>query len=123
MTGVATLIGWGGGILTSTWFGLYMSQLQMSRVPILTEQDCQSSIGLRVFPNASTHMCTGNLDGGDTPCSMDLGSSLLQNTANGTVVIGLVSLPQSCGIQLDEPGTYTKVSLYVNWIRLVAPNM
>lgn len=95
-----------------------MGTLQLSRVATLTQAQCAGLI-YTVNGVTNTHFCTGPLTGGVSPCNEDLGSSLLsRNTTGAHFLAGIVSLPQGCGAS-GYPGSYTLVSLYINWINQI----
>lgn len=114
-TGIASLIGWGG--TDESWIGQSFGRLQFSRVAVMTAIQCASYVdGYGIASN--THICTGPITGGLSPCNDDRGSSLVQAVGVNQVVIGLVALPQGCGTPYYA-GTYTRVSAFVTWINSV----
>jgi len=115
-TGILSLIGWAG--TDESWLGQNLGTLQLARVATLTQVQCASLI-YTANGVTNTHFCTGPLTGGLSPCNEDLGSSILsRNATNAHFLVGIVSLPQSCGAQ-GSPGSYTIVSMYINWINQI----
>jgi len=115
-TGILSLIGWAGS--DESWLGQNLGTLQLARVATLLQVDCASLI-YTVNGVTNTHFCTGPTTGGLSPCNEDLGSSILfRNPQNVHSLVGIVSLPQGCGAQ-GRAGSYTIVSMYVNWINQI----
>lgn len=110
------MIGWAG--TDESWLGQNLGTLQLARVATLPQATCASLI-VTVNNVTNTHFCTGPLTGGLSPCNEDIGSSLLsRNATNAHSLVGIVSLPQGCGV-LGSPGSYTLVSMFVNWINQI----
>ncbi|XP_041970500.1 serine protease nudel [Aricia agestis] len=68
---------------------------------------------------AGNEICAGFVDGGKDACQGDSGGPLLcKNPTNAQqwYIAGIVSHGDGCG-RKDEPGVYTRVSLFVSWIR------
>lgn len=115
-TGIVSLIGWAGSYIT--WFGLNLGQLQLARVTVLPTAHCENFLHFFKIPN-NTHFCTGPLTGGLSPCTGDVGSSVSHSVlGTRTILLGLVSMRQPCGLA-GEPGIYTQVSKFTNWINQV----
>lgn len=115
-TGIHSLIGWAG--TDESWLGQNLGTLQLSRVAVLPQATCALLIST-VNNVTNTHICTGPMTGGLSPCNEDLGSSLLsRNATNAHFLVGIVSLPQACG-ERGLPGSYTMASLFVNWINQI----
>lgn len=112
-TGIGSMIGWGG--TDEAWIGQRFGMLQLSRVAILPAVQCNQLLLRWNLANVNTHLCSGPMTGGMSPCNEDLGSSLIQRVGTNNVLIGLVSLPQGCG-EPGDAGTYTRVSGFVDWI-------
>jgi len=69
-----------------------------------------------VSVDAATQLCAGR--GGTDACQGDSGGPLVLRTVNGPVQIGVVSWGLGCG-RPENPGIYTRVSAYRDWIARV----
>lgn len=115
-SGIHSLIGWAG--TDESWLGQNLGTLQLSRVATLPQATCAALINT-ADNVTNTHFCTGPLTGGVSPCTEDIGSSLLsRNATNAHFLVGIVSLPQGCGAA-GSPGSYTMTSMFVNWINQI----
>ncbi|XP_072508616.1 anionic trypsin-2-like [Notamacropus eugenii] len=97
--------GWGN---TAIYGVDYPDVLQCLEVPILSDADCQSAYPGRITENM---VCAGFLEGGKDSCQGDSGGPMVCNE----VLQGIVSWGYGCGLS-DNPGVYTKVYNYVDWI-------
>lgn len=55
-------------------------------------------------------------------CTGDSGGPLVQTLNGGVVQMGIVSWGVGCG-QSNQPGVFTKVSNYTNWVKTFVPNV
>jgi secreted trypsin-like serine protease len=69
-----------------------------------------------VSVDAATQLCAGR--GGTDACQGDSGGPLVLRTVNGPVQVGVVSWGLGCG-RPENPGIYTRVSAYRDWITRV----
>lgn len=83
-------------------------------VPILAECTHKTDIDGR-------EICAGYLSGGHDTCQGDSGGPLLcrePNDPNKWYVAGIVSHGEGCARPM-EPGVYTRVALFMDWINKV----
>lgn len=106
----AIVTGWG-----MTYYGGPFSEVLLEvQVPVWELENCISKYSQSVF---ETNICAAGYEGKKDSCSGDSGGPLLVQEPNGRwVVIGIVSWGIRCGDK-DQPGVYTSVDKYLNWIR------
>ncbi len=109
---LATVIGWGARSEDSRE-GLLSYDLQQVELPVVSEEDCTTSMGRMINENL---LCAGYIEGGKDACHGDSGSPLMvPDGSGGWQLAGIVSF----GIGCARPtfyGVYTRVSQYHDWI-------
>ncbi|XP_045102510.1 proclotting enzyme-like isoform X3 [Portunus trituberculatus] len=103
--------GWG----TIHFGGPVSSVLQEVVVPVWSRQDCSNAYPGKVFPGM---MCAGLKTGGKDSCQGDSGGPYqIQDTKTRRwYVAGVVSWGIQCA-QPENPGVYTEVAQYIDWIK------
>ncbi|XP_057567868.1 kallikrein-7-like isoform X10 [Hippopotamus amphibius kiboko] len=100
------LSGWG---TNSSRVATHPKELMCRTVTLISSEDCRKVYGDAL---GDSMLCAGNLDPTTNACSGDSGGPLMcKNTLQGVVSWG--SFP--CG-QTNNPGVYTQVCKYVDWI-------
>ncbi|XP_057566557.1 kallikrein-7-like isoform X1 [Hippopotamus amphibius kiboko] len=98
----------GWGTITSPAV-TYPKELMCTNVTLISSEDCRKLYGNML---GNSMLCASHLDTSTNACSGDSGGPL---TCNGSLQ-GLVSWGSfPCG-QINEPGVYTQVCKYVDWI-------
>jgi secreted trypsin-like serine protease len=92
-------------------------ELLKATVPYVATGTCNGP-GSYAGEIKSGMMCAGEKEGGVDSCQGDSGGPLVWNTADGPVLVGVVSFGEGCARQLKY-GVYTRVSSYVDWINSV----
>lgn len=101
--------------------GMTSDLLQYVKLPVVSQDECQSSYASRsVRYNITDNMfCAGFFEGGQDTCLGDSGGAFVmeERTSRRWAVFGLVSWggPGHCGSQ-GLYGVYTRVAPYVEWI-------
>jgi secreted trypsin-like serine protease len=91
--------------------------LLQARVPYVENATCNErpSYNGRVLPGM---ICAGYREGGIDSCQGDSGGPLVWRTAEGPVLVGVVSSGEGCARQLKY-GVYTRIAPYRPWITKV----
>lgn len=82
--------------------------LQEVNVTTFDNADCYSGL-------VDSHICAGELAGGEDSCAGDSGGPLLLSSRGQDTLIGVVSYGFGCA-QPGNLGVYTSVPSYLNWI-------
>ncbi|KAL7646617.1 UNVERIFIED_CONTAM: hypothetical protein RMT77_001868 [Armadillidium vulgare] len=103
------VIGWG----TQQHGGSHSNILREVMIKILKRNECEAAF-LGNNPITTNMFCAGL--GGRDSCQGDSGGPfLIQEPDSRWYVVGIVSRGIGCG-QLNQPGVYTKVNNYLDWI-------
>ncbi|XP_059046036.1 serine protease nudel [Achroia grisella] len=105
---ICTAVGWGATVE----HGPDPDHMREVEVPIWS--NCKHS-----EDRAGKEICAGPVEGGRDACQGDSGGPLLcRNPLNAQqwYVAGIVSHGDGCA-RKDEPGVYTRVSMFIKWIR------
>ena len=102
--------GWG----TTTEGGDISKRLLKASVPYVDSATCNdpASYNGRVL---SGMMCAGRREGGLDACQGDSGGPLVWRTADGPLLVGIVSFGDGCARKLKY-GVYTRAAVYTSWI-------
>lgn len=101
----ATITGWG----TLTEGGSSPSQLQVVKVPIVSQTSCKSAYGSSAI--TARMLCAGETSGGKDACQGDSGGPLVVNN----VLTGIVSWGYGCA-RPNYPGVYSSVPALRSYI-------
>lgn len=101
--------GWG-----ETYGTGYEFVLKQALVPIVTRESCRKSYPY--FDVGNKMICAGYNQGGHDSCKGDSGGPLVMQNETRWVQVGVVSTGGICGEKL-QPGIYTELTHYVEWIR------
>ncbi len=113
---LATVLGWGDTVQNDgSPFGPEPRPsefLQKAQVPIWEQRDC-----VVAYPGLITaqKVCAGYVQGGIDACQGDSGGPLVVPNQNSWYQVGVVSTGFGCA-QPNNPGIYTRVSEYIDWI-------
>lgn len=109
--GHATVSGWGK---VSESGGL-SNQLRAVNVSLMDDAACKSFYGQRIVDKM---VCAGYVQGGRDACQGDSGGPLVKKVKGRHYLVGVVSWGVGCA-RADNPGVYTQVSKYIDWIHNV----
>uniref|UniRef100_A0A8C9PDZ3 trypsin n=1 Tax=Spermophilus dauricus TaxID=99837 RepID=A0A8C9PDZ3_SPEDA len=98
--------GWGNTLSSGV---NYPDLLQCLRAPLLSQAQCEAAYPGQITKNM---VCAGFLEGGKDSCQGDSGGPVV---CNGQLQ-GIVSWGYGCALK-DNPGVYTRVCNYVDWIQ------
>ncbi|KAK1797993.1 hypothetical protein P4O66_000749 [Electrophorus voltai] len=91
--------------------------LQEVQVPIIGNKQCFCLYGGGITGNM---ICAGALPGNKDPCNGDSGGPLVIKQGSIWIQAGIVSFGKDQGCaQANDPGAFTRVSQYQNWINQV----
>jgi trypsin len=110
----AAVAGW--GLTVQVQRSGLPGHLQAVNVPIVSQQDCRAAYTATHDIQPKAHICAGYMPGGKDSCYGDSGGPLIVRAGpTGALLIGIVSLGEGCA-RPNQPGVYTRVSSYVDWI-------
>ncbi|GIX77686.1 plasma kallikrein [Caerostris extrusa] len=90
-------------------------ELKQAAVPIVSLEQCQK--WHRFFEIAPTMVCAGHADGGQDSCQGDSGGPLVYSDDKDAWHLGgIVSTGGSICADKEQPGIYTLVPYYTDWI-------
>lgn len=115
---LATTTGWGNRAGQPFPGGSdFPATLHQVDVPIMSDSDCQFAYGSSVTANM---LCAGYLAGGKDSCQGDSGGPLVffDPSSQQWRQAGVVSWGIGCAAP-NQPGVYTRLSLFSNWISSV----
>ncbi|XP_029102783.1 serine protease 27-like [Scleropages formosus] len=97
--------------------------LQQVQVPIIDQPTCQQMLqATENISILSSMICAGYPEGGKDACQGDSGGPLVCSMVNGTwVQAGVVSFGFGCA-RPNQPGVYTEVSAYTDFIQSSVPD-
>ncbi|XP_005326657.2 trypsin-2 [Ictidomys tridecemlineatus] len=98
--------GWGNTLSSGV---NYPDLLQCLHAPLLSQAQCEAAYPGQITNNM---VCAGFLEGGKDSCQGDSGGPVV---CNGQLQ-GIVSWGYGCALK-DNPGVYTRVCNYVDWIQ------
>ncbi|NWU12798.1 CTRL protease, partial [Cephalopterus ornatus] len=104
---LAVTTGWGR---TNPNSQALATALQQVTVPLISQSQCMQYWGNRI---TSAMICAGGA--GASSCQGDSGGPLVYQSANGWILIGIVSWGTS-NCNTNTPAMYTRVSQFRNWI-------
>jgi secreted trypsin-like serine protease len=106
---MGTVAGWG----TISESGEISKELRQVDVPIISNEKCQANyVGASI---AAGMICAGYYEGGKDACQGDSGGPFVINTSGKYTQVGVVSWGRGCA-RPNQPGVYTRVSEYLEWI-------
>lgn len=107
---VAVTTGWG---VLEEGSGSISNTLQEVAVDVISGTEC-TSLYQNSFSITENMLCT--LTAGKDACQGDSGGPLVKQISDGRwVQVGVVSFGLGCA-QPDQPGVFTKVANYIDWI-------
>ncbi|XP_046274925.1 plasma kallikrein isoform X4 [Marmota monax] len=93
--------------------GKIQNILQKANIPLVTNEECQKRY--RDYVITKQMVCAGYKEGGKDACKGDSGGPLVCKQGGMWQLVGITSWGEGCGLK-EQPGVYTKVAEYVDWI-------
>ncbi|KAM4837280.1 plasma kallikrein [Thomomys bottae] len=87
--------------------------LQKANIPLVTNEECQKRY--RDYIITKQMVCAGYKEGGKDACKGDSGGPLVCKHNGVWQLVGITSWGEGCA-RKEQPGVYTKVSEYIDWI-------
>lgn len=108
---MASIVGWGATSPTTS--DQASSVLKDAEVPIISQADCEKTMGNDITGNM---LCAGFTAGGTDTCPGDSGGPIFLQQSGEFRQVGITSWgPSACGAA-NTYGVYTRLSSYTNWI-------
>lgn len=109
--------GWG----KTSELGALQNRLRTLTIPVVAAADCNDRVAYGdrdpttppLMPEIM--LCAGRADGGQDACQGDSGGPLTGSTADGRILVGVVSWGKGCG-RRNKYGVYTRLSAFSDWI-------
>ncbi|CAG7718732.1 unnamed protein product [Allacma fusca] len=108
-TGSGVISGWG----STARDGAISDILRKNQVQIHSDSECERLLGSKY---EASMICAGSLTGGADFCDGDDGGPLTLTLDNQPLLAGVASALSGCG-QPNNPGIYTEVAHFTQWIR------
>ncbi|CAG7786849.1 unnamed protein product, partial [Allacma fusca] len=108
-TGSGVISGWG----STARDGAISDILRKNQVQIHSDSECERLLGSKY---EASMVCAGSLTGGADFCGGDDGGPLTLTLDNQPLLAGVASALSGCG-QPNNPGIYTEVAHFTQWIR------
>ncbi|XP_066298015.1 transmembrane protease serine 3-like [Branchiostoma lanceolatum] len=90
--------------------------VQEVKLPLVPHDTCNQPQSYNSYVTDKM-LCAGKMAGGVDTCQGDSGGPLVCEKADGRwYLVGITSWGRGCG-EANYPGVYTKVSMYMDWIR------
>ncbi|XP_040345940.1 plasma kallikrein isoform X5 [Herpailurus yagouaroundi] len=93
--------------------GKIQNILQKANIPLVSSEECQKKY--RDYEVTKQMICAGYKEGGKDACKGDSGGPLVCKHNGIWHLVGITSWGEGCG-RREQPGVYTKVAEYVDWI-------
>nr|XP_020016213.1 plasma kallikrein [Castor canadensis] len=93
--------------------GEIQDTLQKVNIPLVKNEECQKRYRDYVITNQM--LCAGYKEGGKDACKGDSGGPLVCKHNGIWQLVGITSWGEGCA-RKEQPGVYTKVAEYVDWI-------
>ncbi|XP_077618708.1 plasma kallikrein isoform X2 [Crocuta crocuta] len=93
--------------------GKIQNTLQKANIPLVSSEECQKKY--RDYEVTKQMICAGYKEGGKDACKGDSGGPLVCKHNGIWYLVGITSWGEGCG-RREQPGVYTKVAEYVDWI-------
>jgi trypsin len=87
-------------------------KLRKVDLPIISREKCTTLYEGFIIGVTENMICAGDEEGGKSVCSGDSGGPAVDSSG---VLVGLASWVGTCGV-VDDPGVYTRVGNYIEWI-------
>ena len=105
-----------GDVTTSGWgylkegSGVLPSDLQIVTIPVVERSKCNKAYSNRI---TDAMFCAGLTEGGKDACQGDSGGPVVDSSGN---LVGAVSWGRGCA-QAGYPGVFTRVGMFIDWIK------